>query len=442
MPSRRRSRSKNLNNNLSDVQRRLRSLERRPVRTKLAGRVVTKAAIAPNSVSEDEVSFGTAVVVPPGGDIDDVVGQIENPKDGLLVVDTDSGSSKLYSQEEDDYVDITDPIAQQAADDAAADALAAQQAADDAAADAAAALSAAGDAASDAAAAEVSANGKSAVFRQSTEPLTQVGGGALRVGDIWFDTTTVTAPSGTPDTTGSRPRRYAGPGASLDARWPAFGLNYLAVSSIDANNIVTGTLTGRIVRTASTGRRVELSNTNELIFRGTTVISGTDTAIVGRIAPDLFGGLGLDIIGGNNTSTSSAIQLRSSEYTTDSSITMLTPQGYGVYVYNTTDTSDFQSAAGGVLINGGGATANTASLKMSSGGGGFEFVDWSGSVYGTTIYAYDDQLSIGSGVVSISGDKVELLGDLVLGFGIYQQGSGQPTIPLSPVAGTIVFRYT
>ena len=53
MPSRRRSRSKNLNNNLSDVQRRLRSLERRPVRTKLASRVVTKAAIAPNSVSED-----------------------------------------------------------------------------------------------------------------------------------------------------------------------------------------------------------------------------------------------------------------------------------------------------------------------------------------------------------------------------------------------------
>jgi hypothetical protein len=440
MPSRRRSRSKNLNNNLSDVQRRLRSLERRPVRTKLAGRVVTKAAIAPNSVSEDEVSFGTAVVVPPGGDIDDVVGQIENPKDGLLVVDTDSGSSKLYSQEDDSYVDITDPIAQQAADDAAADALAAQQAADDAAADAAAALSAAGDAASDAAAAEVSANGKSAVFRQATEPTTQVGGGALRVGDIWFDTTTVTAPSGTPDTTGSRPRRYAGPGGSLDARWPSFGLNYLAVSSIDANNIVTGTLTGRIVRTASAGRRVELSNTNELIFRGTTIISGTDTAVVGKIAPDLFGGLGLDIIGGNSTATSSSIQLRSSEYTLDASITMLTPNGYGVYVYNTTDSSEFQSSSGGVLINGGGATENTGSLKLYSGGGGFEFIDWSGSVYGTTIYAYNDQLSIGSGVVSISGDKVELLGDLVLGFGTYQQGSGQPSG--TAATGTVVFRYT
>jgi hypothetical protein len=440
MPSRRRSRSKNLNNNLSDVQRRLRSLERRPVRTKLAGRVVTKAAIAPNSVSEDEVSFGTAVVVPPGGDINDVVGQIENPKDGLLVVDTDSGSSKLYSEEEDNYVDITDPIAQQAADDAAADALAAQQAADDAAADAAAALSAAGDAASDAAAAEISANGKSAVFRQSTEPTAQVGGGALRVGDIWFDSTPVTK-DGVTDSSGSRPRRYAGPGSTLDARWPSFGLNYLAVTNIDADKIVTGILTGRVVRTAASGKRVELSNTNELIFRGTTIVSGTDTAVVGKIAPDLFGGLGLDIIGGNSTSTSSAIQLRSSEYAGDASITMLTPTGLGVYIYNTTDFSDLGTSTGGVLINGGGATENNAGLKLYSGGGGFEFVDWSGSVYGVTIYAYDDVLSLGADTsISLSSSKIELLGELVLGFGTYEQGSGQPT--RTAPTGTVVFRYT
>lgn len=434
MPSRRRSRSKNLNNNLSDVQRRLRSLERRPVRTKLASRVVTKAAIAPNSVSEDEVSFGTAVVVPPGEDINDVVEQIENPKDGLLVVDTDSGSSKLYSEEEDTYVDITDPIAQQAADAAAADALAAQQAADDAAADAAAALSAAGDAAADAAAAEVSANGKNAVFRQSTEPTTQVGGGALRVGDIWFDTASVITPSGATDSTGSRPRRYAGPGASLDARWPAFGLNYLAVSSIDANNIVTGTLTGRTIQTAQNGKRVELSNTNELIFRGST-----SNTIVGKIAPDLYGSLGLDISGGASSFDSPTISLRGSGYSGDASITMITPNNLGIYIYNVTDTLDNSASTGGIFINGGGSTSE-AGLKISSGGGGFEFVDWSGSVYGTTIYAYNDILSIGSGVVSISGDKVELLGDLVLSFGTYQQGSGQPTG--TAATGTVVFRYT
>ena len=281
MPSRRRSRSKNLNNNLSDVQRRLRSLERRPVRTKLAGRVVTKAAIAPNSVSEDEVSFGTAIVVPPGGDIDDVVGQIENPKDGLLVVDTDSGSSKLYSQEDDSYVDITDPVAQtaaddaqQAADDAAADALLAQQAAEDAELAAIAASNAATAAAGVATAAQTSANGKNAVFRQDTEP-TAPAGSTLRIGDIWFDSTAVAGDSG-----GSRPRRYAGPAATTLLRWPYFGLNYLAVTSVDADNIVTGTLEAITVRTSLAGeRRIELSNQDDILFFKSSVQIGVITGI-------------------------------------------------------------------------------------------------------------------------------------------------------------------
>ena len=260
MPSRRRSRSKNLNNNLSDVQRRLRSLERRPVRTKLAGRVVTKAAIAPNSVSEDEVSFGTAVVVPPGGDIDDVVGQIENPKDGLLVVDTDSGSSKLQSQEDDTYVDITDPNAQQAADDAqqaaddaAADALAAQQAADDAELAAIAATNAATAAAGVATTAQTSANGKNAVFRQSTPPT------ATKIGDIWFHQDDPLGNVGTKG--GDTPKRWNG------TSWVSFGLNYLAVTSLDANDIVTGTLEAITVRTSLAGeRRIELSNQDDILF--------------------------------------------------------------------------------------------------------------------------------------------------------------------------------
>jgi hypothetical protein len=260
MPSRRRSRSKNLNNNLSDVQRRLRSLERRPVRTKLASRVVTKAAIAPNSVSEDEVSFGTAVVVPPGEDINDVVGQIENPKDGLLVVDTDSGSSKLYSQEDDTYVDITDPIAQgtaedaqQAADDAAADALAAQQAADDAAFDAAAALSAAGTASTAASNAQTSANGKNKVFRQTSVPT------ATAIGDIWFHENDPLGNIGTKG--GDTPKRWNG------TAWVTFGLNYLAVTSLDAGDIVTGTLEAITVRTSLSGeRRIELNNQDDILF--------------------------------------------------------------------------------------------------------------------------------------------------------------------------------
>jgi hypothetical protein len=273
MPSRRRSRSKNLNNNLSDVQRRLRSLERRPVRTKLASRVVTKAAIAPNSVSEDEVSFGTAVVVPPGEDINDVVGQIENPKDGLLVVDTDSGSSKLYSQKEDSYVDITDPVAQTAADDAqqaadaaAADALAAQQAAEDAAFDAAAALSAAGSASTAASNAQTSANGKNKVFRQTTPPT------ATAIGDIWFHQDDPAGNVGSKG--GDTPKRWNG------TAWVTFGLNYLAVTSLDAGDIVTGTLEAITVRTSLTGeRRIELSNQDDILFFKSSAQIGVITGI-------------------------------------------------------------------------------------------------------------------------------------------------------------------
>lgn len=440
MPSRRRSRSKNLTNNLADVQRRLRFLERRPVRTRLSNRVVTRAALAPNSVSEDEVSFGTAIVVPPGGNINDVIAEVENPKDGLLVVDTDSGSSKVYYEDEETYVDITDPNAQltaeeaqQAADDAQTAADEAQLAADDAllAADAAADSAALADQAAQGA--SLSANGKNAVFRQSTEPTQQVNGAPLRVGDIWFDTTAISK-DGFTDTTGSRPRRYAGPGATVDARWPFFGLSYAAITSIDADRITAGTLTGRTIQTAQIGKRVELSNTNELIFRGPT-----SNTIVGKIAPDLYGSLGLDISGGASSSDSPTISLRGSAYSGDSSITMVTPTNLGIYIYNTTDISDGQTSSGGLIINGGGSTSG-AGLKLYSGQGGFEFVDWSGSAYGTTIYAYNDQISINSDIINLSGSRIEFAGDLVLGFGTYQQGTGQPSG--TGVTGTVIFRYT
>ncbi len=273
MPSRRRSRSKNLTNNLSDVQRRLRFLERRPVRTKLSSRVVTKTAMAPNSVGTDEVDFGTAIVVPPGEDINDVIAEEENPKDGLLIVDTDTGKGLVYDENESEYVEITDPNAQlaaddaqQAADDAAADALLAQLAAD-AAADAATAASLAATGATNAAgAAQNSANGKNAVFRQTTEPT------ATKIGDIWFhqdDPTGNVASKG-----GDTPKRWNG------TAWVNFGLNYLAVTSLDAGDIVTGTLEAITIRTSLLGeRRIELSNQDDILFFKSNAQIGVITGI-------------------------------------------------------------------------------------------------------------------------------------------------------------------
>lgn len=210
MPSRRRSRSKNLTNNLADVQRRLRFLERRPVRTKLANRVVTRAAIAPNSVSADEAEFGTSVVVPPGEDIEDVKSEIENPKEGFLVVDATTGESQIYSETQETYYDVSDPVAQVSAD-AAADA---------------AALAAA-----NAALAQQTADGKNKVFRSASQPTT----GPFAEGDIWFDTDD-----------DNKIYRYT------SGSWnTAIELGNNALASIAATKITAGTLAAGVVYAGS-----------------------------------------------------------------------------------------------------------------------------------------------------------------------------------------------
>lgn len=418
MPSRRRSRSKNLGTNLADVQRRMRYLERRPVRTKLQRKIVTAVNIAPETITPDEVNFGT-VVTTPETDTNNV--DIQNPKDGLLVVSTTNGSSSVYSAEEDQYYLLADPVAQtaadQAADDAAQAALDAAQAASDAADAAAAAAAAEGTAQQ----AELSANKKNTVFRQSTTPT------ANSVGDVWFDTTPVTK-DGYTDYSGARPKRWTG------SVWEEFGLNYAAITSIDAGTINAGELIGRTVKTSASGNRVEMSNTDEITFYGT---NGNN--IVGKIGPDVFGTSGLDISGGISPSNSPLISLRG-DYSGDSSVSITLPSGESsVLIY---DNQSVGFGSGGVIINGGGSTGS-GGLALTSGAGGFSLVDWSGSAYGSTIYAYQDQLSIGSGEVSINASTAVILsGDLVLGYGTYQQGSGAPSGTPAGGTGTVVFRYT
>ncbi len=216
MPSRRRSRSKNLTNNLADVQRRLRFLERRPVRTRLANRVVTRAAIAPNSVSADEAEFGTAVVVEPGDTIDDTKAEIENPKDGLLVVDSNTGESQIYSENQEIYYDISDPVAQASADAAADSAVIANTAATNAQFTASSALTTAGN--------------KNRVFyavdQTALNAQAAADGYTLKAGDLWFDTDN-----------DYRMSRYSG------TAWGAFSLGDLALSAISAGKITAGTIT-------------------------------------------------------------------------------------------------------------------------------------------------------------------------------------------------------
>lgn len=104
MSSRRRNGKKNLGTNLSDIQRRLRRMERKPIRTRLQKRVIKGSAIAPSTITAEEVSFGITAITS-----DNPADVINNPKDGLLVVDPDTNGAYVYSEFEGDYIEIKDP---------------------------------------------------------------------------------------------------------------------------------------------------------------------------------------------------------------------------------------------------------------------------------------------------------------------------------------------
>jgi hypothetical protein len=515
----------------------MRYLERRPVRTKLQRKTVTAANIKPETITADEVNFGTAIITTET-DTNNVA--VDNPKDGLLIVSSTNGSSSVYSGSDDAFISITDIAAQDAADaaleeaaaaaDAALAAEAAAQAAEDealasstaafdaseaaaaaeaaaqissdgaaaaadaalasadgagdalaqalasaeaaqaaadqatasaeaaaaaddaavlaaeeaaaadaaagiaaeeaAAADAAAALAAeqagyaalqaedaadsaglavdeAAAAAASALAATESANKKNSVFRAPASayaPATAPT--ANTIGDIWFDTTPLTNDNGAG---GAKPKRWNG------TIWEPFGLSYAAITSIDADTITTGTLTGRTIKTSASGNRVELSNSDVISFYN------NDGVTVGTIQPG-FSNEGLILTAGSG---GSSLRMTGDDWAADSSIFLETNNNGGSIIMFD-DTYDGE-AGGGIFI--------TASNLYMQGNGGWQISDL-GS--GSVIYGFNGDLSLGGGLITLSGD-VYVSGDLTLSPGTYQQGTGQPTG--TPSEGTIVFRY-
>jgi hypothetical protein len=320
MPSRRRSRNKNIGNNLAEVSRRLRTIERRPVRTKLGNRIVKTSSLAPNAVGPDEVNFGTAIIVT---DPDTNNTYVENPKDGLFVVSSTTGSTSVYSEKDDNFYPLSDPLAQadaaQAADDAAA-------AAD--AADAAEII---------AIAARTSANGKNAVFRQSGAPT------ATKIGDIWFDT----SPNALP---GDLPKRWTG------TAWEDFGLNYAAIKSIDAGTITTGTLTASISMTSpqitggsisgvtfttlgiGSGNNIRIGTTN---FQSTITFTNFENTTIATLTPflDDSGAAGLVIHTGPSPTAVSGynitmVNTQAIDIGTPNNIASMSFQNTVIFTYN------------------------------------------------------------------------------------------------------------
>lgn len=116
MASRRRRR-KSIGKVIVDVERRVRRVEKRPgakrlktnvvTTEKLGFRAVSTKAIKPDAVTANEAAFGVTVV----SDTDPAI-----VKEGTTVVDPGTGAQKVYSENLEDYIPVTDPNAQATAD--------------------------------------------------------------------------------------------------------------------------------------------------------------------------------------------------------------------------------------------------------------------------------------------------------------------------------------
>ena len=225
MASRRRRR-KSIGKVVTDVERRVRRVEKRPGATRLKRNVVTgekiqyraipTKAIQADAITANEAEFGVPVV----SDTEPT----DYLKAGTLWVNPDDGSAKVYDLENNDFVPISDVNAQ------------------------------------------ASADGKNTIYRQDSQP----SGGTYVTGDVWFDTDD-----------DNKIYRYN----SATTTWVGFTLgnnalasisankitagtidaNVITVSNLDAGKITAGTLTGSTVRTSATGKKVLIDGSNNHI---------------------------------------------------------------------------------------------------------------------------------------------------------------------------------
>jgi hypothetical protein len=275
MSSRRRNSKKNLGNSISEIQRRIRRMERRPIRTRLQNRVIKASAIAPSTITAEEVDFGTALLTS-----ENPADVVDNPKDGLLIIDPDTNSASIYSEAQGDYVDVTDPTAQATADSASSAATTAYNAA----------------IASLQPSANTIVNASNQITAVNTNGITVYSGGSTTTGArivmnsagiAGFDATS------TNSSTGATFSISASTGAAVFK------------GSIQSGSTISGaTITGGTIQTAASGTRIELTSaaSNRIDFYGSATTQGVITVNDYRIfvyapASTLGGGAVLSLYG-------------------------------------------------------------------------------------------------------------------------------------------------
>lgn len=399
MPSKRRRRSKNLGTNLAEVQRRLRYLERRPVRTKLQRNVVTTASIAVNAVGPDEVSFGTTVIT------DAAANTIENPKDGLLVINETAGTTSVYSEEQRDYIQLP------AVDDDA----------------------------------RTVANGKNTIYYQNSQPT----GGTYAVDDTWFDSddgykmytwngtawsgfqlgnSAIAEISATKITAGS-----LAAGVIVTSNLSAGQITtgslssaIIATTALNANNITSGTITGVTFQTSTinTGRSIQITDDDNIVFRTTSDTYTTTPGIVGLIT--VVNQSYSDPEADENWDFQDAVFMSGRSNS-------LPSQGAPSYPAVFASETGSNGIAGLFGSSGTYLTAQTDIIEVA----------------GNNFSVYSDIVTFNAGYSDNAGDpwRIELTGRLVLSedadAGPLSLGSGQPSYTGNDlIPGQIVFRYT
>ena len=315
MASRRRRR-KTIGKVVSDVERRVRVVEKQPGAKRIKKNVVTaekiqyRSIVAKNittdGVTPNEVSFGTTVVS--GTQPTDYL------KEGTTWVDPGTGAAKVYDPAADDFVDLT-----------AVDLTA-----------------------------RASADGKNTIYRQNSQPT----GGTYVTGDTWFD-----------EDDGNKLYRYNG------TTWVAFTLGNSAIASISATKILAGSLDAGVIVTSNldagqittggmSAARITTGTLNAITITSATMTGSTITGGTIRTADS---GSRIELIStdasrisfyGSSTSQG-AISVN------DHRFFIYAPgSSYGAGAYITMYSDQYSSSPNGLNIFGG--TNNTSSIRMSS----------------------------------------------------------------------------
>lgn len=352
MASRRRRR-KTIGKVVSDVERRVRVVEKRPGAKRIKRNVVTADKIqyrtiaAKNiivdGVTPTEVSFGTTVVSGTDPDI---------AKEGTTVVDPDTGAQKVYSQDLEDYVPVTDPVAQATADE------------------------------------------KNATFYQDSQPT----GGTYEVGDMWIDTNDNNKLYTWDGSTWDLTQDSAAASAAAQTAYNAAiaSLQPSASTIVNASNQITAVNTNGITvysgSSATSGARIVMNSAGIAGFdtTSTNASTGATFSISASTGDAVFKGsiqsgstiTGATITGGTiqTASSGSRIELKSTDANriafygsstaigaisvNDHRLFMYAPgSSYGAGAYLTMYSDQYSSSPNGAHLYGG--TSNSSRISMT-----------------------------------------------------------------------------